>query len=106
MKAKITRRWLDSLKPKDGTERGKVYTDRDLPGFLAVVYSSGRITFAVRYRVTGPGRRRSVKLGSYPSTTPEDARRRALAVLGGAARGEDEAARREALRAAYLGGRS
>lgn len=96
MKAKINRRWLDSLKPKDGTDHGTVYSDRDLPGFRAVVYATGRVAFAVRYRVNG--QRRAVTLGDYPATTPEAARKRALAVLGGAAKGEDEAARRKAAR--------
>lgn len=93
---KITRRSLDALKDSDRSERGTKHTDRDLPGFCAVAYSSGRVSFCARYRVNG--QRRTVKLGDYPSTTPEDARKAALGVLGGAAKGEDEAAKRKAAR--------
>ena len=96
MKRKILRRWLDSMKPKDGTERGKWIADAELPGFYAVAYSTGRVAFAARYRVNG--QRRTVRLGTYPAVMPEDARKAALAVLGGAAKGEDEAAKRAAAR--------
>ncbi|MGA7992995.1 MAG: integrase arm-type DNA-binding domain-containing protein [Thermoanaerobaculia bacterium] len=93
---KITRRSLDALKAKDGSEHGTRLTDSDLAGFFVTVYSSGRVAYGVRYRVNG--QRRTVALGDFPSVTPEDARKAALAVLGGAARGEDEAAKRKAAR--------
>lgn len=93
---KITRRSLDALKGSDRSERGTKHRDRDLSGFHVVAYSSGQTVFAVRYRVHG--QRRTVKLGDYPATTPEDARKAALAVLGAAARGEDEASKRKAAR--------
>jgi integrase len=93
---KVTRRSLDALKPQDGSEHGTRYADSDLPGFFVTVYRTGRIAYAVRYRVNG--QRRTVLLGDYPSTMPENARKAALAVLGGAAKGEDEAAKRKAAR--------
>ena len=92
---RITRRFLDKLKP--GSERGTRYQDSDLPGFYVAAYPR-RVSFFVRYRVNG--QRRTVKLGDWPATTPEAARRAALSVLGSAARGEDEALRRKALREA------
>lgn len=93
---KINRRTLDALKDADRSPRGVKYADAELPGFFVTAYSSGRIAYSVRYRAHG--QRRTVKLGDYPSTTPEAARKAALAVLGGAARGEDEAEKRKAAR--------
>jgi integrase len=98
---KITRRTLDKLKAKDGSEHGTRYQDVDLAGFFVSVGASGRIAFGVRFRANGI--RREVRLGSYPSVMPEDARKAAMAVLGGAARGEDEAAKRQAAREAAEG---
>jgi len=93
---KVTRRSLDALRPVDRSARGMWHGDRELPGFHVVAYETGETAFAVRYRVHGI--RRAVRLGFYPSVTPEDARKQALSILGAAARGEDEAARRRALR--------
>jgi integrase len=92
---KITRRSLDALRPSDRSERGTWHADREQRGFYLVAYLK-KLSFFARYRVHG--RRHTVKLGEYPATMPEDARRLALAVLGGAARGEDEAAKRKAAR--------
>ena len=87
---KITRRALDGLGPDVRSIRGMWHSDRELKGFYLLAYPR-QLSFFVRYRVDG--QRRTVKLGDYPAVSPEDARRAALAVLGGAARGEDEAAR-------------
>jgi integrase len=92
---KITRRSLDALRPSNRSERGEWRADRDLPGFYLVAYPK-HLSFFARYRVNG--QRRAVKLGDYPATMPEAARKAALAVLGGAAKGEDEAAKRKAAR--------
>lgn len=92
---KVTRRSLDALDFEDRSRRGTWRADRELPGFYLVAYPE-RLSFFARYRVNG--QRRTVKLGDYPATMPEDARKAALAVLGGAARGEDEAEKRKAAR--------
>ena len=94
---KITRRALDGLGPDVRSIRGMWHSDRELKGFYLLAYPR-QLSFFVRYRVDG--QRRTVKLGDYPAVSPEDARRAALAVLGGAARGEDEAARRREAREA------
>ena len=52
-----------------------------------------RVSFFVRYRANG--RRRTVKIGDYPATMPEDARKAALSILGAASKGEDEAQKRK-----------
>jgi integrase len=94
---KITRRSLDTLGPEVRSIRGTWHSDRELKGFYLLAYPR-QLSFFVRYRVDG--QRRTVKIGDYPAVSPEDARRAALAVLGGAARGEDEAARRRVAREA------
>jgi integrase len=92
---KATRRSLGALGSEDRAVRGMWHADRELPGFYVVAYRE-RLSFFARYRIHG--QRRTVKLGDYPATMPEDARKAALAVLGGAARGEDEAEKRAASR--------
>jgi integrase len=94
---KITRRALDTLGPEARSLRGTWHSDRELKGFYVLAYPR-QLSFFVRYRVDG--QRRTVKVGDYPALSPEEARRAALAVLGSAARGEDEAARRRAAREA------
>lgn len=93
---KIQRRTLDAFGEADRSLRGKWHADSENHGFYAIAYSSGEIAFAARYRVNG--RRRTVRLGHYPAVTPEVARKEALGVLGGAARGQDEAEKRKAAR--------
>lgn len=95
---KITRRWLEKLKAADGSDHGTRYADTETRGFFASVYASGRVSFGVRYRANGI--RRELRLGEWPSVTPEDARKLALGVLGGAARGEDAAEKKKAAREA------
>jgi integrase len=92
---KIGRRALDALGADGRSERGTRYSDSELPGFLLIAYTR-RLVFACRYRVAGL--RRTITLGAYPVVSPEDARKAALAVLGDAARGEDEAEKRAAVR--------
>jgi integrase len=94
---KIGRRSIEALRPeKDGTPHGRCLTDSTLPGFFAAMYSSGRISFGVRY--VARGIRRTVYVGRWPSTSPEDARKAALSILGCAARDEDELEKRKAVR--------
>jgi integrase len=97
---KVTRRALDAIGRDARSERGTWHADRDLPGFYLVAYPKS-LSFFARYRVHG--QRRTVKLGEYPAVMPEDARKAALAVLGGASRGEDEAEKRKAAREAAQG---
>jgi integrase len=95
---KVTRRSVEALGPNERSPRGRWHADRELPGFYVVAYSTGETVFKVRYRVHG--QRRTLRLGDFPATMPEAARKSALAVLGGAARGEDEAEKRRAAREA------
>jgi integrase len=99
-KFKITRRSVEALRFSDRSVRGTWHSDRELRGFYVVAYP-GHLSFFVRYRIDG--QRHTVKVGDYPAVMPEDARKAALAVLGGAARGEDEAEKRRAAREAAQG---
>lgn len=101
MKAKLTKRFVDTLKPK-----AKAYAiwDTDLTGFILRVAPTGRMTWLYSYR-NHEGRRLSFKCGNYPGTSPEGARQNATAAAGIAAspdrdpQAERKAARIEAERA-------
>src|ERR1039458_5422809 len=89
---KIGRRSVEALGASERSPRGTRHADRDLPGFFLMAYPK-RVSFFVRYRANG--RRRTVKIGDYPATMPEDARKAALSILGAASKGEDEAQKRK-----------
>ena len=92
---KITKRAIDLLET-DGTDR--FYWDRELPGFGVRVRASGRKFFVAQYRAKGRSRR--MTLGPVTAFAPEDARRRAMALLSEAKAGGDPAAQRDADRKA------
>ena len=92
---KITKRAIDRLET-DGTDR--FYWDRELPGFGVRVRASGRKFFVAQYR--SKGRSRRMTLGPVTAFAPEDARRRAMALLSEAKAGGDPAAQRDADRKA------
>lgn len=100
MKAKLTKRLIETLKPKS-----KAYAvwDTDLTGFILRVAPTGRMTWLYSYR-NAEGRRLSFKCGNYPGTSPDGARQNATAAAGAAAsnrdpQGERKTARVEAERA-------
>jgi integrase len=90
MRAKITKRLLDSLPPPAAGEV-KVW-DTDLRGFVVRVRSSGRQWFAVEWM--RERRTRRLTLGEFGPVTVDQARDRARQILGRVARGEDPAAER------------
>jgi integrase len=91
MKARITKRLVDSLKAP-GTGRLRCYDDQ-LPGFGVVVYPSGRKSFVVEY---GPAsRRRRMTLGRYGPLTVDQARTLAMTRLGEVAHGQDPLSQRQ-----------
>ena len=92
---KITKRAIDRLET-DGTDR--FYWDRELPGFGVRVRASGRKFFVAQYRAQGRSRR--MTLGPVTAFAPEEARRRAMALLSEAKGGGDPAAQRDADRKA------
>ena len=92
---KITKRAIDRLET-DGTDR--FYWDRELPGFGVRVRASGRKFFVAQYRAKCRSRR--MTLGPVTAFAPEEARRRAMALLSEAKGGGDPAAQRDADRKA------
>jgi integrase len=100
MRAKLTKRLVDSLEPQQ-----KMYAVRDaeLAGFMLRVTPSGRRTWLFDYR-NAEGRRLTYKIGNYPGLQPEGARRLAEETAGKIAgridvQAEKKAARVEAARA-------
>ncbi|MBB3931203.1 integrase [Kaistia hirudinis] len=90
---KITKRVVDAAAP--GESRFVVW-DSELKGFGLRVEPSGTKTYLVRYRPRDGGRtaaKRFVTIGRHGPLTPDEARARALAILGAVARGEDPAAK-------------
>src|SRR5271157_4543601 len=92
MKAKITKRLVDGLKPGP-TDR--TIFDSEVPGFAVRVRKTGGMSYAVEYKA-GRGRgapTRRVTIGAIGKMTPDEARAAARKVLGSVAHGwEDPAA--------------
>jgi integrase len=79
-------------------ETARDHWDTVQRGLIVRVLPSGRIEFAVRYRVEG--RRRRLKLGAYPAVSLQEARIRARRAQSAVDDGEDPAGKRQAARAA------
>jgi integrase len=91
MRARITKRLVDSLKPA-GTDY--YVFDTDTIGFAVRVRATGGMSYIVQYKA-GSGRgapARRVTLGGVGKMTPEQARAAARKILGSVAHGEDPAA--------------
>lgn len=94
----LTKRVVDASPPRE--KRYHVW-DSELRGFGIRIEPSGIKTFLAKYRAEGGGRRapeRRVTIGRYGALTPEEARRQARKILGGAAVGADPAAEIKARR--------
>jgi len=87
---RITKRVVDGLRPH---AREFAVWDSKLPGFGVRVRPSGAMSYVVVYRA-GSGRGAPVRrytIANVGKTTPEAARRRAKAILGAVAHGQDPA---------------
>ena len=89
-KRKLTKRTIDAVPSPSGDERIVIH-DSEVKGF-SIRISSGSRTFYL-YRWIG-GRPQRIKLGGYPETTPEAARKLAEKSNGEVAQGKDLAADR------------
>ncbi len=98
MRAKITKRLLDSL-PAPAAGEVKVW-DTELRGFVVRVRASGRRWFAVEWM--RERRTRRLSLGEFGAVTVDQARERAKKILGRVAHGEDPAAERAEERTAPI----
>jgi len=85
--AKLTKRVVDAIQPDD---REIVLKDSELPGFGIRVKPSGRKLYFVHYR-NAQGRQRKLAIGLHGVLTPDDARRKARAILVDISNGEDPA---------------
>ncbi len=102
----LTKRTVDAAHPAD--KRYYIW-DKDLKGFGLRIEPSGIKTFVTKYRVNGGGRNaphRIQTVGRLGTLTPEEARRKAKAILGSVAAGSDPqgdlAARRREMTMAAL----
>jgi len=94
VKLTLTKRSVDSLAPSAGPW---IAWDDKLTGFGVRVQPSGTKSFLINYRADGGGRfspNRRLVVGRFGRMTVDQARRRAQALLGRVAAGEDPAAKR------------
>jgi len=99
MKAKITKRLVDGLKPGPAD---RTIFDSEVPGFAVRVRKTGGMSYAVEYKA-GRGRgapTRRVTIGPVGKMTPDEARAAARRVLGSVAHGGDPAAEKASERRA------
>ena len=87
---KITKRTVDEAKPRDVSF---FVWCSELSGFGVRIHPTGRRTYYADYR-NRDGARKRIKIGDHGKVTTEEARKLALALLGGVVRGEDPAAER------------
>ena len=83
----ISKRTVDGLSVE---AKDAVFWDRELPGFGARVYPSGRKIYVVQSR--GPGGSKRITLGRHGELTVEQARKQAVAVIDRIKRGENPVA--------------
>lgn len=95
--AKITKRFVDGLKP-DPTQE-KQWMDDTLSGFGVRMTPAGAASYFVRYR-TQDGAARRMVLGKVGTLTPDEARKIAAEKLGAVAKGGDPSAERTEARKA------
>lgn len=99
MKAKITKRLVDTLRAGPGD---RTIFDTEIPGFALRVRKTGGMSYAVEYKA-GHGRgapTRRVTIGPVGKMTPDEARAAARKVLGSVAHGKDPAAEKASERRA------
>jgi len=95
---KLSKRNIDQLAP---TSNRFIVWDAELAGFGLRIAPTGIKTFVVRYRAEGGGRtapQHLMTIGRYGVLTPDQARKKAKAVLGAVAGGDDPAGAQAASR--------
>ncbi len=94
----VTRFTDASVRSLHASDRRRDYWASDPPGFGVRVTTTGRKTFALRYRIAG--RLRRLTLGAYPTLSLADAPRAARKALGAVALDQDPAQDRQDARQA------
>lgn len=100
MAVKLNDRRIAALKSPTLEQRQRDYWDTDIRGFGVRVSFGGKKVFVLRYRFNG--RLRRMTIAPYPDMSLADARRRAHAVLGDVAHGNDPAQEKQELRGARV----
>jgi integrase len=98
MRAKITKRLVDSIQPAN---KDQFVWDTELKGFGLKTTPAGNKVYILQYRVAGrrmPAKRFTI--GNHGALTPDQARKEAARLLGAIASGADPAAVRAAEKAA------
>jgi integrase len=96
---KITKRFVDALKPSPETKGDIFAWDDDLKGFGIRMKPSGSASFLVQYR-TAQGRTRRLAFAKINTITPDEARTKARRLLAEAQDGGDPSERRNESRQA------
>jgi hypothetical protein len=92
---KITKRLIDALMPRPGTE---IYVwDSELKGYGVRMMPSGIASYVLKYR-NREGRQRKLAIGRVGTLTPDEARNTALLRLADVLKGEDPSADRQQIR--------
>ncbi len=94
--ARLTKQVVDAAEPK---AKAFFIWCSDLPGFGVRIHPTKRRAYYADYR-TRDGVRRRMMIGAHGKITTEEARKLALQVLGGAAKGDDPAGERATRRSA------
>ena len=89
MRDKITKRKVDAMKPNPAKD--EFLWDTEAKGFGLRIKPSGNRSFVLQYYTPGLNQRRRLTIGAYGPLTPEEARRKALALLARIGNGEDPA---------------
>ena len=93
--AKLTKRYIDSLKPPETGDI--VHWDDELKGFGIRVWFSDTKSYFVQYR-NQYGRQRKISIGRHGVLTPAEARKRAVKILGDVAADKDPMGERKKTR--------
>ena len=96
---KITKRFVDALKPSPETKGDMFAWDDELKGFGVRMKPSGSASFLVQYR-TAQGRTRRLAFAKVNTITPDEARTKARRLLAEAQDGGDPSGRRNESRQA------
>ena len=94
-KRRLTKRTIEIIPVPTGPARTVVF-DNGLRGFCIVLTPAGSRTFYLYRKIAGRPQR--VRIGSYPETTPEEARRLVASLAGAIAEGRDPNAERRTKR--------
>ena len=99
---KFSKKLIDALPPcpADAGSKEVEYSDQEISGLRLQVNRSGRKFFLFRYQVSG--RKRAMKVGSYPEVSIDDARQKVIEWRAMLIKGVDPQEQREAARQASL----